>query len=85
MGSGLQIPPDARVLDLGAATVLPGMIDTHVHVYSNTHATQSIQYRTMVAVANAQRDLQAGFTTVVDMDARGDSGRWICATRSPAG
>jgi len=37
----VQIPAGAKVLDLGAATVLPGMIDTHVHV--NTGGTSAAQ------------------------------------------
>jgi len=74
VGPAVPIPSGARVIDLGGATVLPGMIDTHVHVYANTSATQSIQYRTMIAVANAQKDLAAGFTTVLDMDSRGGYG-----------
>ena len=32
IGAGLQIPRDARIVNLSAATVLPGMIDTHVHL-----------------------------------------------------
>lgn len=74
VGPAVPIPAGARLIDLSGATVLPGMIDTHVHVYAGTSATQSIQYRTMVAVANAQKDLAAGFTTVLDMDSRGGYG-----------
>ncbi len=68
VGPGLQIPSDARVIDLSAATVLPGLIDTHVHV--NTGGDTPAQ-RALISLANAQADLDAGFTTVLDMDSRG--------------
>jgi len=72
VGPSVAVPADARVVDLGAATVLPGMIDAHVHVYPPDELSQST--RTIVAVANAQADLDAGFTTVLDMDSRGGYG-----------
>jgi imidazolonepropionase-like amidohydrolase len=72
VGPSVTIPADARVIDLTAATVMPGMIDAHVHVYPQDDL--SMQMRTIVAVANAQSDLEAGFTTVLDMDSRGGYG-----------
>ena len=68
VGAEMQIPAAARVLDMSSMTVLPGMIDTHVHVNSGGNTPTQ---RALIAMANAQTDLDAGFTTVLDMDSRG--------------
>ena len=39
VGSGLEIPPDAKVIDLGDATLLPGLIDAHTHLLSEMDGT----------------------------------------------
>ena len=71
-GAGVAIPTGAQIIDLSSSTVLPGMIDAHVHLYPADNLPEAT--RTIVAVANAQTDLNAGFTTVLDMDPRGGYG-----------
>jgi imidazolonepropionase-like amidohydrolase len=68
IGAGLAIPNGATTIDLSNATVMPGMIDAHVHL--NTGGVSEAE-RTLIALGNAQIDLAAGFTTVLDMDSRG--------------
>ncbi|MFN5760300.1 MAG: amidohydrolase family protein [Sphingomonadaceae bacterium] len=65
-----QLPANAKLVDLGNKTLLPGLIDMHVHLdslaeiggYNGLQYTDS--FWSMVAVKNAQAMLQAGFTTV---------------------
>ena len=73
----VRVPDHAEIVDLSLATVLPGLIDAHTHVFGNgpDFETQilrdSYQYRTLVALSNAQKDLMAGFTTLRDLKTLG--------------
>lgn len=65
-----QIPADAKRIDMGDATILPGLIDMHVHLTSDPTLSgyQGLEYTdnfwTVVGVANAKKTVEAGFTTV---------------------
>jgi imidazolonepropionase-like amidohydrolase len=73
----VKIPAGSEIVDLSHSTVLPGLIDTHTHVfgngpdYENQILHESYQYRTLTALANAQKDLMAGFTTLRDLKSVG--------------
>jgi imidazolonepropionase-like amidohydrolase len=67
---GDAVPPDARKIELGARTILPGLIDMHVHLTADPTLSgyQGLEYTdnfwTVVGVANAKKTVEAGFTTV---------------------
>jgi imidazolonepropionase-like amidohydrolase len=70
------VDPGVRHIDLPGMTLLPGLIDMHVHL---THDPRYSGYRsleftdnfwTVVGVANAKRTLEAGFTTVRNVGSR---------------
>ncbi len=79
VGSGLPIPAGTRVLDLGGATLLPGLIDMHVHLTARADRhgyralAASLPKQTLDGAANARITLLAGFTTVRNVGADGFS------------
>ena len=67
---GDAAPTEAERIDLGPRTLLPGLIDMHVHLTSDPTLSgyKGLEYTdnfwTVVGVANARKTLDAGFTTV---------------------
>jgi imidazolonepropionase-like amidohydrolase len=77
---GSRLAPDARRVDLGGAYVLPGLIDSHVHVMASTAdmadlARWPVTYNAHHTARLLGQMLDRGFTTVRDM-AGGDYGTW---------
>src|ERR1700737_4630003 len=64
----VQIPSGAQLIDLSQATVLPGLIDAHTHVYSSLSAgprgNTPKDAWTLMAIGNAQPTLRGDFTPV---------------------
>ena len=79
----VRVPAGAEAIDLSRATVLPGLLDCHTHVFEHANRwpqyadydaeirEQSASYRTLQAMVDAQHDLESGFTTIGDLETMG--------------
>ena len=76
-----HVPANAQIVDLGGATILPGLIDNHTHVllqgditaadYDDQLLKESIPYRAIRATAAVRTSLMNGFTTIRDLETEG--------------
>jgi imidazolonepropionase-like amidohydrolase len=77
VGLAVKRPSGAEVIDLGDTTLLPGLIDAHIHLFLHPGAEdlqtveESVPERTISAVLAARDDLMAGFTAERDMGTEG--------------
>ncbi len=81
-GAGSALPAGAKVIDLSNATVLPGMIESHTHIFLQGEDPAlggydiqllkfPLAYRAARATVSARRALEQGFTTIRDMETEG--------------
>ncbi len=77
IGTSVEHPRDAQVIDLGDRTLMPGLIDAHVHLFLHPGAEdlqtvqESVPWRVILAEQAAKADLLAGFTAERDMGTEG--------------
>jgi imidazolonepropionase-like amidohydrolase len=76
-GASVPHPAGAQTIDLGDTTLMPGLIDVHVHLFLHPGAedlqtvVESVPQRTILATLAARADLMAGFTAERDMGTEG--------------
>src|SRR5437660_2672916 len=77
VGKTVIHPNGAETIDLGDRTLMPGLIDAHVHLFLHPGAEdlqtvqESVPQRTVLAILAARADLMAGFTAERDMGTEG--------------
>lgn len=77
VGTAVTHPAGAETIDLGDRTLMPGLIDAHVHLFLHPGAEdlqtveESVPQRTILATLAARDDLMAGFTAERDMGTEG--------------
>ncbi len=77
VGTSVGHPQGVKIIDLGDVTLLPGLIDAHVHLFLHPGAEdlqtveESVPWRTILAEQAAKADLMAGFTAERDMGTEG--------------
>jgi imidazolonepropionase-like amidohydrolase len=77
VGASVDHPQGAKIIDLGNTTLLPGLIDAHVHLFLHPGAEdlqtveESVPRRTILAEQAAKADLLGGFTAERDMGTEG--------------
>jgi imidazolonepropionase-like amidohydrolase len=77
VGSKVAHPAGTETIDLGDTTLLPGLIDAHIHLFLHPGAEdlqtveESVPQRTILATLAARADLMAGFTAERDMGTEG--------------
>lgn len=77
VGTTVKHPGGSEVIDLGDRTMLPGLIDAHIHLFLHPGAEdlqtvqESVPQRTITATLAARDDLMAGFTAERDMGTEG--------------
>ena len=77
VGTSVTHPAGAEIINLGDRTLLPGLIDAHVHLFLHPGAEdlqtvkESVPQRTIMATVVARDDLMAGFTAERDMGTEG--------------